>query len=107
MLYNKIDEKSIYIELYKLDKPPMVEKDGELIEDPSFVSEPIPNDIYFSGEHPPKWTGTEWIATAEPPEPPLQPLSKIEKLEAKITAANEYTDFLEEVIVEMAQAVYE
>lgn len=107
MLYNKINENGIYTDLYKLDKPPMIEIDGELIPDETFISTPIPNNIYFSKEHPPKWTGTEWIATAEPPEPTPQSPSEIEKLEAKINAANDYTDFLEEVIVEMAQAVYE
>lgn len=103
----KINENGVYINLYPLDEVPLIEIDDEWVEDPSYISTPFPNDIYISEERPPKWTGTEWVATAEPPEPTPQPPSDIEKLEAKITAANEYTDFLEEVIVEMAQAVYE
>lgn len=105
--FYKIDEKGLYQDLYLLESSPLVEIEGELIPDPSHISTPIPNDVYFGEDAPPKWTGTEWVATGELPEPIPLPPTEIEKLEAKITAANDYTDFLEEVIVEMARVVYE
>lgn len=87
--------------------------DVELLEDStqdaqySYIEELIPNGMYAVPNVSPKWTGTEWVATAEPPEPQPQQPTEMEMLEAKINAANEYTDFLEEVIVEMSQVVYE
>lgn len=41
------------------------------------------------------------------PVTPVQEPSEIEKLHAQLKASNEYLDFLEEVIVEMAQVVYQ
>lgn len=105
MIY-QINEDGIYIEVYPFNDIPLIEIEEELIADPSFVSTLIPNYIYMERGVSPKWTGSDWVATSEPPEQKPQPPSDIEKLEAKINAANEYTDFLEEVIVEMAQAVY-
>lgn len=78
MLYNKVDKNGMYLDLYMLDEPPTIESDGELIPDETFIFEPIPNDIYVSEEHPAKWTGTEWVATGEPPEP-TPPLPTLEE----------------------------
>ena len=55
----------------------------------------------------PKWDGKKWIETGQAPEQVPQEPTELELLQAKIKASNEYTDFLEEVIVEMAQVVYE
>lgn len=103
----KIDENGFYQNLYPYDEIPLIEEEGELIPDKTFVSELVPNDIFVSEENPPKWTGSEWIATAERPETTLNLPSDIEKLEAKITAAGAYTDFLEELVFELAMQVYE
>ena len=58
------------------------------------------------GLYAPKWDGTQWIETGQAPEPTPQEPTELEILQAKIKASNEYTDFLEEVIVDMAQVVY-
>ena len=55
----------------------------------------------------------EWVEGATPEEieeltkVEPQPPSETEMLHAQIQASNDYMDFLEEVIVEMAQMVYE
>lgn len=59
------------------------------------------------GLYVPKWDGEKWIETGQAPEPTPQEPTELELLQAKIKSSNEYTDFLEEVIVEMAQMVYE
>lgn len=58
------------------------------------------------GLYVPKWDGEKWIETGQTPEPVPQEPTELELLQAKIKASNEYTDFLEEVIVDMAQVVY-
>ena len=59
------------------------------------------------GLYAPKWDGTQWIGTGQAPEPLPQEPTELELLHAQIQASNDYMDFLEEVIVEMAQVVYE
>lgn len=80
--FYKIDKNGFYQDLYLLDSPPLVEIDGELIPDPSYISTPIPNDLYVDVDAPPKWTGTEWVATGEPPGSNPLPPSEIERLAA-------------------------
>lgn len=79
------------------------------------------------GLYKPKWNGDisededsnlligdgEWVEGATPEEiaeltkVEPQPPSEVEMLHAQIKASNDYMDFLEEVIFEMAQMVYE
>ena len=81
MLVYKIDNDGLALELYVFDHHPKIEVDGNLIDDPNYVSEPIPNDIFVSEECPAKWTGKEWVATGVSPEPPLSEPTIEERLE--------------------------
>ena len=98
MLFNKIDDDGLALELYVFDHHPQIEVDGNLTDDPSYVSEPIPNDIFVSDEYPAKWTGEEWVATGVPPEPkPQEPtieerLAQTEELLQAVTMA--FTEYV-------------
>ena len=81
MLTYKIDNDGLALELYVFDHHPKIEVDGNLIDDPNYVSEPIPNDIFVSEECPAKWAGKEWVATGVSPEPPLSEPTIEEQLE--------------------------
>lgn len=86
MLFNKIDNNGLALELYVFDCQPKIEIDGDYIDDPKYISEPIPNDIFVSDESPAKWNGVEWVATGAPPknqpqEPTIEErLAQIEEL---------------------------
>lgn len=95
-----VDENGYFVRDYVGDIP-TIEVEGMLVNDPHYIEGPVP-----IGFNLPKREDGEWVEGGEPPEPTPQPPSDIEKLEAKITAATDYADFLEEIIVEMAQAVY-
>lgn len=56
MLYRKIDEKGLFIEDVILEEHPLIEQNEEMILDPYYVSEPVPQGFYH-----PKWNGIEWI----------------------------------------------
>ena len=56
MLYKKIDENGLFIEDVILEEHPMIEQNGEMILDPYYVSEPVPQGFYH-----PKWNGTSWV----------------------------------------------
>ena len=98
MLFNKIDDDGLALELYVFDHHPRIEIDGEYVDDPNYVSEPIPNDIFVSDEYPAKWTGEEWVATGVPPEPqPQEPtieerLAQTEELLQAVTMA--FTEYV-------------
>lgn len=81
MLFNKIDDNGLALELYVFDHHPQIEVDGNLIDDPNYISEPIPNGIFVSEEFPAKWTGKEWVATGVSPELPLSEPTIEERLE--------------------------
>lgn len=81
MLAHKIDNDGLALELYVFDHHPKIEVDGNLTDDPNYVSEPIPNDIFVSEEYPAKWTGEEWVATGVPPEPKIPKPTVEERLE--------------------------
>lgn len=81
MLFYKIDDDGLALELYVFEHHPKIEINGELIDDPKYISEPIPNDIFVSDEYPAKWTGEEWVATGVSPEPPLSEPTIEERLE--------------------------
>ena len=81
MLTYKIDNDGLVLELYVFDHHPKIEVDGNLIDDPNYISEPIPNDIFVSEEFPAKWTGKEWVATGVSPELPLSEPTIEERLE--------------------------
>ena len=85
-----------------------------LREDDAFVSahetiyiDDLPNMLK------PKWDGEQWIETASQEE--IDEMTKLQKpkptemdlLQAQVKASRDYMDFLEEVIVEMAQEIYE
>ena len=98
MLFNKIDDNGLALELYVFERHPQIEVDGNLTDDPSYVSEPIPNNIFVSDEYPAKWTGEEWVATGVPPEPqPHEPtveerLAQTEELLKTVTMA--FTEYV-------------
>lgn len=98
MLFNKIDDNGLALELHVLENHPQIEVDGNLTDDPSYVSEPIPNDIFVSDEYPAKWTGEEWVATGVPPKPqPQEPtieerLAQTEELLQTVTMA--FTEYV-------------
>ena len=98
MLVYKIDNNGLALELHVLDSHPQVEVDGNFIDDPSYVSEPIPNDIFVSDEYPAKWTGEEWVATGVAPKPqPQEPtveerLAQTEELLKTVTMA--FTEYV-------------
>ena len=81
MLVYKIDDNGLALELYVFEHHPKIELNGELVDDESYVSEPIPNDIFVSDEFPAKWTGKEWVATGVPQEPQPQEPTIEERLE--------------------------
>ncbi|MDN7241202.1 hypothetical protein QWY14_05335 [Planococcus sp. N028] len=70
--------------------------------------EPMINGV---GMFRPRLINGEIVETATPeemnPAPPVQEPTETEKLQAQLKASNDYMDFLEEVIVEMAQVVYQ
>ena len=98
MLFNKIDDNGLALELYVFEYHPKIEVDGNLIDDPKYISEPIPNDIFVSDEFPAKWTGKGWVATGVPPEPqPHEPtieerLEQTEELLRTVTMA--FTEYV-------------
>ena len=98
MLVYKIDNDGLVLELHVLENHPQIEVDGNLTDDPNYVSEPIPNDIFVSDEYPAKWTGEEWVATGVPPEPqPHEPtieerLEQTEELLKTVTMA--FTEYV-------------
>jgi len=98
MLAYKINDDGLALELYVLDNHPQIEVDGDLIDDPNYISEPIPNNIFVSDEYPAKWTGEEWVATGVPPEPqPHEPtveerLEQTEELLQAVTMA--FTEYV-------------
>ena len=98
MLFHKIDDDGLALELHVFEHHPRIEIDGEYVDDPSYVSEPIPNDIFVSEEYPAKWTGEEWVATGVPPEPqPHEPtieerLEQTEELLKTVTMA--FTEYV-------------
>lgn len=96
--YRKVNEDGLFEEDVSLDSIPTDEEGNP---DPQYIAEPVPQGFYW-----PKWNGTEWVEGGEAPEPVPHIPSETEQLQAQIKASNDYTDFLEEVIVEMAQVVY-
>ena len=69
MLAYKIDNDGLALELYVFEHHPKIEIDGECVDDPNYISEPIPNDIFVSDKYTAKWTGKEWVATGVDTEP--------------------------------------
>lgn len=57
----KIDEQGFFIEDVIVEKIPVIELDGELVEDPLYIKENCPNGFYR-----PKWefTNNQWIEGA-------------------------------------------
>lgn len=99
MLYRKIDiETELFVEDVILEVIP-VDEEGH--QNPQYIDVPVPQGFYW-----PKWTGTEWVEGGQAPKPqPVEP-TETDVLQAQVKASNDYMDFLEEVIVEMAQVVY-
>ncbi|KAA0958276.1 hypothetical protein FQ085_00760 [Planococcus sp. ANT_H30] len=100
MIFRKINTKTgLFIEDVLRNTIPTNE-DGKT--DPQYVDMPVPQGFYW-----PKWTGTEWVEGGKSPESqPTEP-TETEVLQAQLKASNDYMDFLEEVIVEMAQKICE
>ena len=98
MLAYKIDNDGLALELYVFEHHPKIEIDGECVDDPNYISEPIPNDIFVSDKYPAKWTGKGWVATGAPPEPqPHEPtieerLEQTEELLRTVTMA--FTEYV-------------
>lgn len=98
MLAYKINDDGLALQLHVLDNHPQIEVDGDLIDDPNYISEPIPNDIFVSEEYPAKWTGEEWVATGAPPEPKIpeptveERLAQTEELLQTVTMA--FTEYV-------------
>lgn len=98
MLFYKIDDNGLVVELHVFEHHPKIEIDGEYIDDPKYISKPIPNDIFVSDEYPAKWIGKEWVATGVPPEPqPKEPtieerLEQTEELLRTVTMA--FTEYV-------------
>lgn len=98
MIVKLIDEDGLYVEDVILEARP---RNEEGIPDPQYIDVPVPEGFYW-----PKWNGTEWVEGGEAPAPvPLEP-TETEVLQAQLKASNDYMDFLEECVVEMAQIVY-
>ena len=82
MLYRKIDENGLFIEDVILEEQPMIEQNEELIPDPLYITETVPQGFYH-----PKWDGTEWVEglskeeIAELTKPALQEPNLEERLE--------------------------
>ena len=106
MLFYKIDDNGLALELHAFEHRPQIEIDGENVDDPKYISEPIPNDIFVSDEYPAKWTGEEWVATGVEPNPQPHEPTEIDLLQAQVQASSDYVDLLEEVVVELIQEVY-
>ncbi len=94
----KVDENGLFIEDILLD---VIPTDEEGNPSPHYIDVAVPDGFYW-----PKWNGTEWVEGGEAPvSVPLEP-TETEVLQAKLKASNDYMDFLEECVVEMAQIVY-
>jgi len=52
----KVDEQGLFIEDVIVKEYPLIEVDGEMVKDESYVSAPSQGGLYK-----PKWTGTEWV----------------------------------------------
>ena len=82
MLYRKIDENGLFIEDVVLEEQPKIEQNEELIPDPQYITETVPQGFYH-----PKWNGTEWVEglskeeIAELTKPALQEPTLEERLE--------------------------
>ena len=77
----KVDEQGLFIEDVIVKEYPLIEVDGEMVKDESFVSEPSQGGLYK-----PKWTGEEWIEGMTQVEidtlkDVVQPQTEIEKLQ--------------------------
>lgn len=94
MLYRKIDENGLFIE--DVINPTIEESTGHL-----YISEPVPSGFFW-----PKWNDTEWVEGGEAPDLVPKPPTETDILQAQLKASNDYMDFLEECVVEMAQIVY-
>lgn len=98
MLFYKIDDNGLALELHAFEHRPQIEIDEENVDDPKYISEPIPNDIFVSDEYPAKWTGEEWVATGVEPNPqPHEPtveerLAQAEELLQTVTMA--FTEYV-------------
>ena len=98
MLFYKIDDDGLALELHVYEHHPRIEIDGEYVDDPKYISEPIPNDIFVSNDYPAKWTGKEWVATGvdtEPivPEPTIE--ERLEQTEQLLQAtAMAFTEYV-------------
>ena len=98
MLFYKIDDDGLALELHVFEHHPRIEIDGEYVDDTRYISEPIPNDIFVSDDYPAKWTGEEWVATGVEPKPqPHEPtieerLAQTEELLQTVTMA--FTEYV-------------
>ena len=81
MLFYKIDDYGLALDLYVFEHHPKIEVNGKLINDPKYISKPIPNDIFVSDDYPAKWTGKEWVATGVDTEPIVPEQTIEERLE--------------------------
>jgi len=52
----KVDEQGLFIEDVIVKEYPLIEVDGEMVKDESYVSVHSQGGLYK-----PKWTGTEWV----------------------------------------------
>ena len=83
MLYKKIDENGLFIEDVILEEQPMIEQNEELIPNPHYIVETVPQGFYH-----PKWNGAEWVEglskeeIAELTKPALQEPTLEERLES-------------------------
>lgn len=93
---------------YDFDDQKIIGEDDQV---PSGYTDILPCYEDGSGMYKPQLVNGKVVetATAEEmnPKPQLQEPTETEKLQAQLKASNDYMDFLEEVIVEMAQVVYQ
>ena len=95
---------------YKV-KPIKVDLDGEgnpLVDLENLVPAPCPDGLYRA-----KWNGTEWVEDMTQggidelyKKPPSDP-SEIDIIKAQNKALSDRTEFLEDIIAEMAMKVYD
>ena len=87
MLYKKIDENGFFIEDVILEEQPMIEQNEEMILDPHYVSDPVPQGFYH-----PKWNGTTWVEGATQEE--IDELTKPQPHEPTVEERLEQTEEL-------------
>lgn len=97
-----VDNSGYFVDIFLTNELPSDIEDGYHLVDGA-----LPNNIFMDSQNLPRWDGEKWIATGQAPEPQPHEPTELDLLQAQVQASSDYVDFLEDVVVELIQAVYQ